>query len=112
MKQAIKKEFLIYKLYLICLSELSGLRRYVITFAAPSVADVQAAIEYIFPLVYEYRKERTKEDLLALQLRRKGQKRKRSFSHIHDIGNDFEGDMIVVSGDEEDENCDSDKSWD
>jgi len=103
-----------YKLYLNCLSELHGIRRYVITFAAPSVADVQAAIEYIFPLVYEYRKERTKEDLLALQLRRKGQKRKRSFSHIHEIGdNDFEEDMIVVSDDEdEDENCDSDKSWD
>lgn len=31
-------------------------------FAAPSVADVQAAIEYIFPLVYEFRKERTKEE--------------------------------------------------
>ena len=103
-----------YKLYLNCLSELCDTRRYVITFAAPSVADVQAAIEYIFPLVYEYRKERTKVDLLALQLRRKGQKRKRSFSHIHEIGdNDFEEDMIRVSDDEDDdENCDSDKSWD
>lgn len=30
--------------------------------SAPSVADVQAAIEYIFPLVYEFRKERTKEE--------------------------------------------------
>jgi hypothetical protein len=78
------------------------------------VADVQAAIEYIFPLVYEYRKERTKEDVLALQLRRKGQKRKRSFAHIHEIGDDdFERDVIVVSDDgEEDENCNSDKSWD
>jgi hypothetical protein len=53
-------------------------------------------------------------DLLALQLRRKGQKRKRSFSHIHEIGdNDFEEDMIRVSDDEDDdENCDSDESWD
>ena len=78
------------------------------------MADVQAAIEYIFPLVYEYRKERTKEDLLALQLRRKGQKRKRSFSHIHEIGdNDFEEGMIGMSDDEDDdENYDSDKSWD
>jgi len=100
-------------IYLNCLSELHDTRRYVITFAAPSVADVQAAIEYIFPLVYEYSKERTKEDLLALQLRRKGQKRKRSFSHIHEIGdNDFVEDMIVISDDDDDANCDSDKSWD
>lgn len=37
-----------------------------VTVTAPSVADVQAAIEYIFPLVYEFRKEKTAEDL-ALQ---------------------------------------------
>jgi hypothetical protein len=84
--------------------------------AAPSVADVQAAIEYIFPLVYEYRKERTKEDLLALQLRRRGQKRKRSFAHIEiEDNDDFEDYAQVVSDDdeeEEDENCGSDKSWD
>lgn len=30
-------------------------------FAAGSVADVQAAIEHIFPLVYEFRKKRTVE---------------------------------------------------
>lgn len=101
-----------YKRYLNCLSELHVLRRCVITVAAPSVADVQAAIEYIFPLVYEYRKERTKEDLLALQLRRKGQKRKRSFSHVHEIAdNELEEDIIGMS-DDEDQNCDSDKSWD
>lgn len=29
---------------------------------ASSVADVQTAIEHIFPLVYEFRKERTLED--------------------------------------------------
>lgn len=38
-----------------------------VTVTAPSVADVQAAIEYIFPLVYEFRKERTPEDLSILQ---------------------------------------------
>ena len=78
--------------------------------SAPSVADVQAAIEYIFPLVYEYRKERTKEDMLAMQLRRKGQKRKRSLAHIEIEDNDCED----VSDDDNDEegNCDSDKSWD
>nr|QWQ59791.1 TATA box-binding-like protein [Phaedon brassicae] len=37
-----------------------------VTVTAPSVADVQAAIEYIFPLVYEFRKERTKEEKEAL----------------------------------------------
>ncbi|PNF28240.1 TATA box-binding protein-like protein 1 [Cryptotermes secundus] len=84
-----------------------------VTVTAPSVADVQAAIEHIFPLVYEYRKERTKEDLLALQLRRKGQKRKRSFPHIEiEDNDDFGEDVEVMSDDAEDENCDSDKSWD
>lgn len=88
--------------------------KFLLILAAPSVADVQAAIEHIFPLVYEYRKERTKEDLLALQLRRKGQKRKRSFAHIEiEDNDDFEEYVEVVSdGDEDDENCDSDKSWD
>lgn len=33
-----------------------------ITVTAPSVADVQAAIEHIFPLVYEFRKERSPDD--------------------------------------------------
>lgn len=84
-----------------------------VTVTAPSVADVQAAIEYIFPLVYEYRKERTKEDLLAMQLRRKGQKRKRSLAHIEIEDNDYEEDVDVISGgDDEQDNCDSDKSWD
>lgn len=33
-----------------------------ITVTAPSVLEVQQAVEHIFPLVYEFRKERTKED--------------------------------------------------
>lgn len=41
-----------------------------VTVTAPSVADVQAAIEYIFPLVYEFRKERTKEELEQLAMKR------------------------------------------
>ncbi|XP_069677655.1 TATA box-binding protein-like 1 [Periplaneta americana] len=84
-----------------------------VTVTAPSVADVQAAIEHIFPLVYEYRKERTKEDLLAMQLRRKGQKRKRSFAHIEVEDNeDYDDEMEILSDEDEDDNCDSDKSWD
>ncbi|XP_030752366.1 TATA box-binding protein-like protein 1 [Sitophilus oryzae] len=37
-----------------------------VTVTAPSVAEVQAAIEYIFPLVYEFRKERSKEEIEML----------------------------------------------
>lgn len=44
-----------------------------LNFAAPSVSDVQAAIEYIFPLVYEFRKERTREELEALAQKRRAQ---------------------------------------
>lgn len=42
-------------------------------FLAPSVADVQAAIEHIFPLVYEFRKERTKEEKEALARKKQKQ---------------------------------------
>ncbi|CAH0392945.1 unnamed protein product [Bemisia tabaci] len=48
-----------------------------ITVTAGSVLDVQQAIEHIFPLVYPFRKERTKEDELALEQRlNKAKKRK------------------------------------
>lgn len=53
------------------------LERYIL-FLAPSVADVQAAIEFIFPLVYEFRKERTKEEqefLAKKKLRQFGEPR-------------------------------------
>lgn len=39
--------------------------------AAPNVASVQAAIEHIYPLVYEFRKERTAEDEIALAARKR-----------------------------------------
>jgi hypothetical protein len=77
---------------------------------APSVADVQAAIEYIYPLVYEFKKERTKADLIALELKRRGKKRKRDNFRYNQIP---EPDLIVApilaSSDEEDSA--SDKSW-
>lgn len=38
--------------------------------AAHCVADVQTAIEYIFPLVYEFRKVKTPEDMPAAKKRR------------------------------------------
>lgn len=40
-----------------------------ITVTAPSVANVQQAIEHIFPLVYEYRKERGAEDVARMAAR-------------------------------------------
>ncbi|GLH13806.1 TATA-box-binding protein [Gryllus bimaculatus] len=80
-----------------------------ITVTAPSVADVQAAIEHIFPLVYEFRKERTKEDILALQLKQRGVKRKRSFTHIDIEEQDYEEHFGDTS---DEENYGSDESWD
>lgn len=59
-------------------------------FPAPSVADVQAAIEYIFPLVYEFRKERTKEEqefLAKKKLRQLGE-----LNNYHDADVDDEED--------------------
>lgn len=44
-----------------------------ITVTASNVADVQTAIEYIYPLVYEFRKERTAEDE---EMYRKSKRRK------------------------------------
>lgn len=38
---------------------------------APNVASVQAAIEHIYPLVYEFRKERTAEDELTLATKKR-----------------------------------------
>lgn len=53
-----------------------------ITVTAPSVLDVQQAVEYIFPLVYEFRKERTKEDdLVTDQKLAQSHGRKRKLPH-------------------------------
>lgn len=41
-----------------------------VTVTAPSVADVQAAIEHIFPLVYEFRKDRSPEEIQAAKRRK------------------------------------------
>lgn len=47
-----------------------------ITVTAPSVSDVQQAIEHIYPLVYEFRKEKTAQDILLAEKRLKSKKRK------------------------------------
>lgn len=65
-------------------------------FLAPSVADVQAAIEYIFPLVYEFRKERTKEETEAL-----ARKKMRQY-----------GDQSLVEEEEGDDAISELESWD
>lgn len=44
-----------------------------ITVTAPSVDHVQAAIEHIFPLVYDFRKERTHDELQSLKRRKHNQ---------------------------------------
>lgn len=71
-------------------------------FAAPSVADVQAAIEYIFPLVYEFRKERTPEEIAHLAL-----KKSRQLAHCGSPT--FEAEC--QGGEEEDEE-ESGDAWD
>lgn len=76
------------------------------------MAAVQAAIEHIFPLVYEFRKERTPEDLLALQMKKRGLASKRADNcrsdFIRDVDPVLEEDVAVS----EDEGDASDASWD
>lgn len=74
-----------------------------ITVTASSVANVQAAIEHIFPLVYEFRKKRNPDDpkLLkekAIQEAAKNLKRKRPFGHA---SNDPNEDMMYISDGED-----------
>nr|CAD7393769.1 unnamed protein product [Timema cristinae] len=79
---------------------------------APSVADVQAAIEHIFPLVYEFRKERSKADILAMQLKRQGIKKSRTFTTHIQVEEPEDYEELDETSEEEEEIYDSDKSWD
>lgn len=54
-----------------------------LNFPAPSVNDVQQAIEYIYPLVYHFRKERSREDEILLE-RKQNQGRKRKLACVND----------------------------
>lgn len=78
-----------------------------ITVTAPCVNNVQSAIEHIYPLVYEFRKMRSPEEMEALQaaIRLRSLKRKRS-SELP-----FE-EMSVLDDPSEDEDFDSDQSHD
>lgn len=67
---------------------------YVFFFLAASVANVQSAIEHIFPLVYEFRKERPpKETNLGSNINKKN-----SFGKAE---NDPTEDIMYVSDQEE-----------
>ncbi|KZC12732.1 PREDICTED: TATA box-binding protein-like protein 1 isoform X2 [Dufourea novaeangliae] len=82
-----------------------------VTVTAPNVAAVQAAIEYIYPLVYEFRKERTPEDELALttKKRRTGLSKRNHNEFLHDSDYVYE---TMFSDEEEAEEAESDASWD
>uniref|UniRef100_A0A1B6MNQ1 TATA box-binding protein-like 1 n=1 Tax=Graphocephala atropunctata TaxID=36148 RepID=A0A1B6MNQ1_9HEMI len=67
-----------------------------ITVTAPCVNDVQQAIEHIYPLVYQFRKERTKEDeLLVSQKIAQAQGRKRKVACVES----------EESGEDSDDSC-------
>ena len=77
-------------------------------YSAPCVGNVQAAIEHIYPLVFEFRKERSAEDIRTMEAHRsQGVKRKR-------LNDDFIKDEleIIEDDEEEDEDFDSDQSHD
>ncbi|XP_076639376.1 TATA box binding protein-related factor 2 [Colletes latitarsis] len=82
-----------------------------VTVTAPNVAAVQAAIEYIYPLVYEFRKERTAEDELALTTKKRSKISKRNHEEFL---NDPDYVYEAMFSDEEDEGegGESDASWD
>lgn len=90
-----------------------------ITVTAPSVANVQQAIEHIFPLVYEYRKERGPEDVarMALRAQRNANNRppQRNY-HSSAVAADEEEYDSLEDEEELDEELmdypDSDESWD
>ncbi|XP_050306595.1 TATA box-binding protein-like 1 [Anthonomus grandis grandis] len=67
-----------------------------VTVTAPSVQAVQAAIEHIYPLVYEFRKERSKEELEALA---KKKLKQGEYSDI-DIGFTAEEDQEMETDEE------------
>ncbi|XP_015601910.1 TATA box-binding protein-like protein 1 [Cephus cinctus] len=82
-----------------------------VTVTAPNVAAVQAAIEHIFPLVYEFRKERSAEDAMLLQSKKRnsgtGKRNREEFLRDPVALIDEEGGLPS-----EDDDVGSDASWD
>lgn len=69
---------------------------------------MQTAIERIFPLVYEFRKERTAEDEINWQAKRA----KRAANVDIPTPKKHQGDpMDLVTLSDDDRNVDSDQSW-
>ncbi|EFN75083.1 TATA box-binding protein-like protein 1 [Harpegnathos saltator] len=81
-----------------------------VTVTAPNVASVQAAIEYIYPLVYEFRKERTAEDELAFATKRRKLDLKRNEEQFLEEPN-FLYESVASDEDELDDRASGD-SWD
>ncbi|XP_012136986.1 TATA box binding protein-related factor 2 isoform X1 [Megachile rotundata] len=83
-----------------------------VTVTAPNVAAVQAAIEYIYPLVYEFRKERTAEDELALttKKRKSGLNKRNRDKFLNDP--EYIYDTMFSDEEDEEEEVESDASWD
>lgn len=83
-----------------------------VTVTAPNVAAVQAAVEHIYPLVYEFRKERTAEEELALTTKKRrlaiGKRNQDEF--LHDP--DFVYDGAYSEEEDDVEEGESDASWD
>ncbi|XP_031781137.1 TATA box-binding protein-like protein 1 [Nasonia vitripennis] len=76
-----------------------------ITVTAPSINAVQAAIEHIYPLVYEFRKERSVEEQFALE----NKKRRLVFTIKESvIGEDEDNDNFSA---EDDNSENSNTSW-
>ncbi|KAL2740547.1 TATA box-binding protein-like protein 1 [Vespula squamosa] len=83
-----------------------------VTVTAPNVAAVQAAIEYIYPLVYEFRKERSVEDKLALETKKRRISRKRNQEEFLRDTDLLYDPIFSPSSSSVDEEGDSDASWD
>ncbi|XP_012527300.1 TATA box-binding protein-like 1 [Monomorium pharaonis] len=82
-----------------------------VTVTAPNVAAVQAAIEHIYPLVYEFRKERTSEDEFALKKRKSGLKKKRD-EFLEDELEDFSYESMISDAEDALDEVESDGSLD
>lgn len=87
--------------------------------AAPSVANVQQAIEHIFPLVYEHRKERGAEEvarMAARSARNASRAAPRRNNHVVAITADDDYDSLEDEEELDEEELmdypDSDESWD
>jgi len=83
-----------------------------ITVTAPCVGNVQSAIEHIYPLVNEFRKERSPEDIRTMQAHRsQGAKRKRSVDEFVTDDQMFY-DCIELEDEDDEDDFDSDQSQD